>query len=74
VVVCQFDWEVSYTAGQYLRMLDTSSGHIAMDTWKRDRLYGEIRHRLAGQPDGRVRRHWGVVLHVARRLASPDPP
>jgi hypothetical protein len=55
-------------------MLDTSSGHIAMDTWKRDRLYGEIRHRLAGQPDGRVRRHWGVVLHVARRLASPDPP
>jgi SAM-dependent methyltransferase len=74
VVVRQLDWEVSYTAGQYIRLLDTFSGHIAMDTWKRDRLYGEIRHRLAERPDGRVRRHWGVVLHVARRLASPDLP
>jgi SAM-dependent methyltransferase len=74
VVVRQFDWEVSYTAGQYIRLLETFSGHIAMDAWKRDRLYTEIRHRLPGRPDGRVRRHWGAVLHVAQRLANPDPP
>ena len=43
------------------------SGHIAMKQWKRDRLYGEIRRRLAERPDGLVRRHWGGVLHVARR-------
>jgi Methyltransferase domain len=33
VVVRQFDWEVSYTAEQYIRLLDTFSDHIAMDAW-----------------------------------------
>jgi hypothetical protein len=31
-------------------------------------LYGEIRRRLALRPDHAVRRGWGAVLHVARRL------
>jgi hypothetical protein len=74
VLVRQFDWEVSYTAEQYIRLLDTFSGHIAMDAWKRDRLYSEIWHRLAERPAERVRRHWGAVLHVAQRLANPDSP
>jgi hypothetical protein len=39
-----------------------------MAEWKRRRLYGEIRRRLALRRDHSVRRHWGVVLHVARRL------
>jgi SAM-dependent methyltransferase len=65
--VRQFDWEVSYSAEEYIRLLDTFSGHITMPSWKRDRLYGEIRRRLAERRDGRVRRHWGAVLHVARR-------
>jgi len=63
----RFGWEMSYTAAEYIRLLDTFSGHIAMAQWQRDRLYGEIRRRLAERPDGRVRRHWGAVLHVARR-------
>jgi len=67
VTVRHFDWEVSYDAEGYLRLLDTFSGHIAMAPWQRDRLYGEIRRRLAGRPGGRLRRHWGAVLHVARR-------
>jgi SAM-dependent methyltransferase len=62
-----FDWEVSYTAEDYIRLLDTFSGHIAMADWQRDRLYGEIRRRLALRPDGRLRRHWGAVLNIARR-------
>jgi SAM-dependent methyltransferase len=74
VVVRQFDWEVSYTAEQYIRLLDTFSGHIAMDAWKRDRLYSEIRHQLAGRPEGRLWRHWGAVLHVAQRLTNPNFP
>ncbi len=69
VAVRQFHWEVSYNADEYIRLLDTFSGHIAMATWKRDRLYREIRRRLAERPDGRLRRHWGTVLHVARRRA-----
>jgi SAM-dependent methyltransferase len=68
VAVRQFDWSVSYDADSYLRLLDTFSGHIAMAEWQRRRLYGEIRRRLGQRPDGRLRRHWGAVLHVARRL------
>jgi len=67
VTVRRFDWEIRYTAESYIRLLDTFSGHIAMADWQRDRLYGEIRRRLAARPDGQVRRHWGTVLHVARK-------
>jgi SAM-dependent methyltransferase len=67
VAVRRFDWEIVYTAEEYIRLLDTFSGHIAMAPWQRDRLYGEIRRRLAERPDGRLRRHWGAALHVARR-------
>ncbi len=67
VVIRQFDWEVSYNAEGYLALLDTFSGHIAMQTSKRDHLYAEIRRRLAQRSDGRLRRHWGAVLQVARR-------
>ena len=63
-----FDWERIYTADSYLALLDTFSGHIAMSQAKRDHLYGEIRRRLATRPDGRVRRHWGAVLHLSRRV------
>lgn len=74
VVVRHFDWELVYTAEEYLRLLDTFSGHIAMEDWQRGRLYSEIRRRLGQRPDGRLRRHWGAVLHVARRVDVPTPP
>ena len=67
VVVLHFDWEVVYDAEEYLRLLDTFSGHIAMKPWQRDRLYSEIQRRLEKRADGRLRRGWGAVLHVARR-------
>lgn len=35
--------------------------------WQCGRLYDEIRRRLALRPDGRIRRHWGGVLHIAQR-------
>jgi len=73
VTVRLFDWEVSYGADEYIRLLDTFSGHIAMDAWKRGRLYSEIWRRLAQRPDGRLRRHWGAILHVARRRAIDAP-
>jgi SAM-dependent methyltransferase len=73
VTACLFDWEITYTADEYIRLLDTFSGHLAMAGWKRDRLYGEIRRRLAERPDGRLRRHWGTVLSVARRRDDTKP-
>lgn len=65
--VRQYAWEGEYDADSYIDLLNTFSGHIAMKDWHRDRLYGEIRRRLAQRADGQLRRHWGGVLHVARR-------
>jgi SAM-dependent methyltransferase len=62
-----YDWAQVYDAESYIGLLRTFSGHIAMEGWKQDRLYGEIRARLARRPGHSVRRHWGAVLHVARR-------
>ena len=64
------DWEIAYDADAYIDLLETFSGHIAMAPWQRERLYGEIRRRLAARPDGLLRRHWGTVMHVARRAAA----
>jgi len=65
--VTQFDWEVTYDAEGYIDLLETFSGHISMQPWQRERLHAEIRRRLAERPGGRLRRHWGAALHIARR-------
>ena len=70
--VRQYDWERVYPAEEYIELLNTFSGHLAMTDWKRRRLYGEIRRRLAMRRDHLVRRHWGAVLHIARRR-EPGP-
>lgn len=69
-MTAEYIWEHSYTAAEYIGLLGTFSGHIDMAQWQRDRLYSEIRRRLAARPDGTLRRHWGGVLHVARRLEN----
>jgi len=71
-LVRQYDWERVYAAEEYIDLLRTFSGHIAMAGWQRDKLFAEIRRRLAGRPGHSVRRHWGSVLHVARRLDNPS--
>ena len=68
VHVRHFDWARVYDADGYIDLLDTFSGHIAMEPWQRDRLYTEIRQRLSRRPGRTLRRGWGAVLHVARRL------
>jgi SAM-dependent methyltransferase len=67
VHVRHFDWERVYGAEGYIELLNTFSGHIAMEDWQRARLYGEMRARLGRRRDTAVRRHWGAVLHIARR-------
>jgi hypothetical protein len=66
ISIRRFDWEITYTAESYIRLLETFSSNLTMESWQRERLYGEIRARLAARPDGQLRRHWGAVLHVAR--------
>ena len=71
LAVRHYDWETEYTADQYIELISTFSGHIAMAGWQRDRLYGEVRRLLAQRPSGTLRRHWGAALHVARRRDRP---
>ena len=68
--VRQYDWETHHDAESYIALLDTFSGHLEMAPWQRERLYGEIRERLRTRPDPVLRRHWGSVLHVARRRSA----
>jgi SAM-dependent methyltransferase len=70
VHVRHFDWERIYSVEEYIHLLETFSGHILMEEWKRDKLFNEIRVRLQRRPEKSVRRHWGAVLHVARRKQS----
>jgi SAM-dependent methyltransferase len=70
VEVRRYVWETSFTASEYIALLNTFSGHIAMEAAKRTHLYSEIRQRISARRDPRVRRHWYAILHVARRLAG----
>jgi len=74
ITLRRFDWELTYNAAEYIALLDTFSNHIAMEPAKRDRLYGAVRAELAARPDGQLRRHWGTVLHVARRAENVAGP
>lgn len=67
VGVRRYVWATTYTADEYIALLDTFSGHIAMERAKRDHLYREIRRRIGERADPRVRRHWYAILHVGRR-------
>jgi hypothetical protein len=65
--VRRYVWQRSYTAEEYIALLDTFSGHLAMDDRKREYLYSEIRKRIGGREDRQVLRHWYAILHLARR-------
>lgn len=56
-----------YETDDYIALLDTFSGHIAMPKERREHLYREIRARLSNRPTPGVDRHWSSILHVARR-------
>ena len=70
VEVRRYVWERSYTADEYIALLNTFSGHIAMEDAKREHLYQEIRRRIGRRPGGRVLRHWYAILHVACRATT----
>ena len=69
VGVRRYLWEQDYTADEYIALLNTFSGHIAMEPSRRAHLYREIRRRVEQRPARRVYRHWHAILHVARRVS-----
>lgn len=54
VAVRRYLWDVRYTADEYIAVLNTYSGHRALDDVTRDRLCARIRQRIAGRPGGSI--------------------
>lgn len=57
-----------YTADEYIALLETYSGHRAMEPGARQWLYDEIRRRIEARPDARVRKHYMFTLTLARAV------
>ena len=57
-------WELEYTADEYVAVLSTYSGHIALPDEQRERLFARIRRRI--EPRGTVRKSYLTTLDVAR--------
>jgi SAM-dependent methyltransferase len=68
VAVRRHLWELAYTADEYLAVLDTYSGHRALDPERRAQLYERIHRRIEARPGGTVRKTYLALLNVARRL------
>ena len=58
-------WDVSYGADDYIHVLETYSGHRALDPDTRQRLLERIRRRIERQSGGRVRKSYLAILNVA---------
>jgi SAM-dependent methyltransferase len=62
----RYIWYTTYTADEYIDVLNTYSGHRALDMERRSDLFDRIRRRIAARPDGRVRKTYLALLNVAR--------
>jgi SAM-dependent methyltransferase len=63
----RYVWDQEYTADEYISLLDTYSGHRALDDERRTQLYERIRRRIEARPDGRVVKTYITMLNVARK-------
>ena len=70
--VGRYVWDVTYTADDYTAVLDTYSGHRALEEDRRRRLLERIRRRIEARPEGTVRKSYLAVLTVAGRPESYD--
>ncbi len=68
IAVRRYLWDVTYTADEYLAVLNTYSGHRALDDTVRERLYDRIRRRIEALPAGTVRKTYLATLNVAQRV------
>ena len=59
---------MTYSAEEYVSVLDTYSPNRAMEPAKRERLFDLIRRRVEAHPTGAVRKTYLFTLNLARRL------
>jgi SAM-dependent methyltransferase len=68
IAVRRYLWDVAYTADEYIGVLNTYSGHRALDDDTRERLLARIRRRVETRPGGQVRKTYLAMLNLAERL------
>lgn len=67
VHVRRYLWEQTYSADEYIAVLETYSGHRTMSPAARKQLYATIHELIAASPVRTIRKHYLNTLHVARR-------
>lgn len=66
--VRRYVWDVTYSAEDYIGVLETYSGHRALDLELREGLYERIRRRIDARPGREVRKSYLALMTVARRV------
>jgi protein-L-isoaspartate O-methyltransferase len=61
-------WDVTYTADDYIAVLNTYSNHRAFDHETREELLSRIHRRIEDRPEGKVRKTYLGMLNVAERV------
>jgi SAM-dependent methyltransferase len=67
VAARRYVWDQPYSVDEYISLLNTYSGHRALDDERRTQLYDRIRRRIEARPDRRVVKTYITMLNVARR-------
>ncbi|MDX6532487.1 MAG: hypothetical protein QOF68_231 [Gaiellales bacterium] len=64
----RYRWDATYTADEYLAVLDTYSGHMLLEERTRRRLYDGVRGLIESTSDGTVTKSYLFMLHLAKRI------
>ncbi len=67
VRVARHVWTTDFTAEEHVALMSTASDHRLMEPTKREWLFSEMRRLHNARPDGIVRKHELMILHVSRR-------
>jgi SAM-dependent methyltransferase len=67
VIVRTYPWTQTYTAEQYLQLLNTYSGHRNLEQSKRSRLFTGIGQLIEQKYGGTITKHYLAVLYIAKK-------
>lgn len=67
VTVRKYQWDVAYNAASYIDVLKTYSGHINLDSSKRERLFHEIAELIDTKFNGCITKGYLTALYIAHR-------
>jgi SAM-dependent methyltransferase len=64
----RYEWELTYTAGAYLKLLSTYSGHRALPESARRNLFACLTDLIDNRYGGRITKRFMTQLALARRI------